>query len=207
MSDVTNQRFSATAPAENESSGLKIALRIGLAVVLLIVGGVIALIGERLLGGGNTAGANEVRVVPFQDWRVICSNAQGGCTLNSDVLRDTGGTLVSLVINNPAPGSTMAVTVPHGVMLDSGLGFSIADEPMRVRPYEACNAQGCFAFVTLDADTVKSLIANRAGQVVVVPGNGTPVTIPFSLKGFADGYAELQKASARRNSIFSFLGR
>ena len=206
MSDITNQRLSAAAPVENESSALKIALRIGLAVVLLIVGGVIALVGERMLGG-NTAGANEVRVVPFQDWRVICSNQQGGCTLNSDVLRDTGGTLVSLVINNPNAGSTMAVTVPHGVMLDSGMGFSIADEPMRVRPYEACNAQGCFAFVTLDADTVKSLIANMAGQVVVVPGNGTPVTIPFSLKGFADGYAELQKASARRNSIFSFLGR
>ena len=206
MSDITNQRLSAAAPVENESSALKIALRIGLAVVLLVVGGVIALVGERMLGG-NTAGANEVRVVPFQDWRVICSNQQGGCTLNSDVLRDTGGTLVSLVINSPNAGSTMAVTVPHGVMLDSGMGFSIADEPMRVRPYEACNAQGCFAFVTLDADTVKSLIANMAGQVVVVPGNGTPVTIPFSLKGFADGYAELQKASARRNSIFSFLGR
>jgi invasion protein IalB len=206
MSDITNQRLSATAPAVNESSALKIALRIGLAIVLLIAGGVIALVGERMLGR-NTTDANEVRVVPFQDWRVICSNAQGGCTLNSDVLRDTGGILVSLVINNPNTGSTMSVTVPHGVMLDSGMGFSIANEPMRVRPYETCNAQGCFAFVTLDADTLKSLLANMAGQVVVAPGNGAPVTIPFSLKGFAEGYAELQKASARRNSIFSFLGR
>jgi invasion protein IalB len=206
MADITNQRFSLRAPMVNGLNAMQIALRAGLALALLIVGGAIALVGERLLGG-DAGGANEVRVVPFQDWRVICSNAQGGCTLNLDVLRDTGGTLVSIVINDPKPGSTLSVTVPHGVMLDSGLGFSIGDEPMRVRPYEACNNAGCFAFVTMDADTIKSLIANMAGQVVVVPGNGTPVTIPFSLKGFPEGYAELQKASARRNSFFSFLGR
>jgi invasion protein IalB len=101
----------------------------------------------------------------------------------------------------------MSVTVPHGVMLEAGLGFSIANEPMRVRPYEACNANGCFAFVTLDADTMKSLASNMGGQVVVVPGNGSPVTIPFSLKGFAEGYAELQRDKARRDSFFSFLSR
>jgi hypothetical protein len=33
------------------------------------------------------------------------------------------------------------------------------------------------------------------------------VNIPFSLKGFTDGYAELQRATARRNSFFSFLSR
>jgi invasion protein IalB len=207
MADIANQRFSVRMPTVTELSPIRIALRAGLALALLIAGGVIALVGERLLGSGNPAGANEVRVTPFQDWRVICSNAQGGCTLNSDVLRDTGGSLVGLLVNDPAPGSTLAINVPHGVMLDSGLGFSIGDEPMRVRPYEACNANGCFAFVTMDGDTIKSLSTNMAGQVVVVPGNGTPVTIPFSLKGFAEGYAELQRASARRTSIFSFLGR
>ena len=185
---------------------MQIALRASLALALLIAGGVIALVGERLLGSGSPAGANEVRVTPFQDWRVICSTAQGGCTLNSDVLRDTGGSLVGLLISDPMPGSMLAITVPHGVMLDSGLGISIGDEPKRVRPYETCNATGCFALVTMDADTLKSLSANMAGQVVVVPGNGTPVTIPFSLKGFAEGYAELQRVSARRTSIFSFLG-
>jgi invasion protein IalB len=206
MSEVTNQRYSMEAPAPDSSSTMRIAIRAGIAVALLIAGGVIALLGERLLGGSSTP-TNEVRVTPFQDWRVICSNQQGGCTLNSDVLRDTGGSLVSMVISDPAPGSNMAVTVPHGIMLEPGLGFSIANEPLRVRQYEACNNSGCFAFVTLDADTLKSLSTNMQGQVVVVPGTGSPVTIPFSLKGFADGYAELQRNKSRRDSIFSFLGR
>jgi invasion protein IalB len=205
MSEVSNQRFAMRESPLQAVGGAGMAIRALIAVGLLIAGGVIALIGERLLGSSSPG--NEVRVTPFQDWRVICSNAQGGCTLNSDVLRDTGGTLVSLVINDPAPGSTLSVTVPHGVMLEAGLGFSIASEPMRVRPYEACNVAGCFAFVTMDADTLKSMTSNMNGQVVVVPGNGSPVTIPFSLKGFAEGYAELQKDKSRRDSIFSFLSR
>lgn len=206
MSDISNQRYSMD-DAETGGMGVGgIALRVGAVVGLLILGGAIALGAERLLGG-PASNANEVRVTAFQDWRVVCSNAQGGCTLNSDVLRDTGGMLVSLVLNDPALGSTLSVTVPHGVLLDSGLGFSVGNDPMKVRPYEACNNAGCFAYVTMDGDTVKAFNANMAGQVVVVPGNGSPVTIPFSLRGFADGYAELQRDKARRNSIFSFLNR
>src|SRR5262249_51853394 len=159
----------------------------GIVVLLLIAGGVIALLGERLLGGGG-GGANEVRVTPYQDWRIICPPAgQAGavCTLNSDVLRDTGGPLMSLVLRDPAVGSNLSITVPHGVQLDAGLGFSAGDTGLTVRPYETCTAAGCFAFVPMNADTLKSLEANMTGQVVVaLPGNTSPVSIPFSLRGF-----------------------
>lgn len=200
MSDIT-------VPGEtSKAMGIMgIAIRALIAVGLLLAGGVIALVGERLMS--SSAPGNEVRVTPFEDWRVVCSTQQGGCTLNHDVLRDTGGTLISIVLDNPAAGSTMSITVPHGVLLEAGLGFSIASEPMRVRPFEACNAAGCFAFVTTDADTLKSLQGNMEGQIVLAPGNGTPVTLPFSLKGFAAGYAELLRQRSQSGSFFSFLGR
>ncbi len=199
MSDIT-------VPEGSKAMGsMGIAIRGLIAVGLLLAGGVIALVGERLMS--SSAPGNEVRVTPFEDWRVVCSTAQGGCTLNHDVLRDTGGTLISIVLDNPAPGSTMSITVPHGVLLEAGLGFSIASEPMRVRPFEACNAAGCFAFVTMDADTLKSLQNNMEGQIVLAPGNGTPVTLPFSLKGFAAGYAEMVRQRSQSGSFFSFLGR
>lgn len=200
MSDIT---MPGGVPRTMGSMG--IAIRALIAVGLLVAGGVIALVGERLFTGQEPG--NEVRVMPFEDWRVVCSTQQGGCTLNHDVLRDTGGTLVAFVLDNPATGSTISVTVPHGVLLEAGLGFSIANEPMRVRPYEACNQAGCFAFVTMDADTLKSMQTNMEGQVVVAPGNGTPVTVPFSLKGFAAGHAELLRQRSKNDSFFSFLGR
>ena len=93
-------------------------------------------------------------------------------------------------------------------MLEPGLGFTIGTEPTRVRPYETCVAQGCFALVTMDADTLKSLNANMGGQVAVaVPNNPQAVAIPFTLRGFAQGYTELQRLKSRRSGIFSFLSR
>ena len=200
MSDIT-----MPGGVEKAMGSMGIAIRAAIAAGLLIAGGVIALVGERLFS--SPVPGNEVRVSTYEDWRLVCSNQQGGCTINHDVLRDTGGTLVSIVLDNPAAGSMLAITVPHGVLLEAGLGFSIANEPMRVRPFEACNAAGCFAFVTVDADTLKSMQTNMEGQVVVAPGNGTPVTIPFSLKGFAEAYTELQRQTSKSGSFFSFLGR
>jgi invasion protein IalB len=184
------------------------ALRAGIVILLLAAGGVIALAAERLLGG---IAPNEMRITTFQDWRVICpplTKTTPNCALTSDVLRDTGGTLLTLSVLDPSPGGQLSLTVPHGVLLDSGLAFAIGNEPTRVRPYETCNNQGCIALVTMDTDTLKALDGNMGGHVAVaVPNNQQPITIPYSLKGFADGMGELQRAKARRTGMLSFLNR
>jgi len=210
QTQVGNQRMVMRERSWKNWFSLNNALRGLLAVVLLFAGGVMALVGERLLGGGAGA-ANETRVTTFQDWRVVCppvSTATPNCALTIDVLRDTGGVLMTVAMVDPEPAQRqLSLTVPHGVALDSGLGFTIGTEPMRVRPYEMCNNAGCIALVTVDADTLRSLSSNMQGQVVVaVPGNTQPVTIPFSLRGFGDGYAELTRAKARRTSRLGFLG-
>jgi invasion protein IalB len=210
MSDMSNQRLGAPLRSWREGKTGGLIWRIGSVVLLLLAGGLIAIGGERLLGTGGGS-ANETRVATFQDWRVVCpplTPATPNCVLTQDVLRDTGGVLMTLNITDPAPNSTLSVTVPHGVALDSGIGFSIGNEPMRVRPYETCTNQGCIALVTMDADTLKSLRGNMGGQVVVaVPGNTSPVTIPFSLRGFGAGLDDLQRVRSSRTSIFSFLSR
>jgi invasion protein IalB len=79
---------------------------------------------------------------------------------------------------------------------------------VRVRPYETCTNTGCVALVTVDADTLKSLSGNMGGQIAVAaPNSQMPVNIPFSLKGFAQGYGELQRAKARRTGVFGFINR
>ena len=188
---------------------VRTALRAALVLLILLVGGVLALIGERLFA--SPPPDNETRVTTFTDWRVICppfNPAQPNCALTLDVLRETGGVLLTVSMLDPAPNSPLSVTVPHGVALDAGMGFTVGADPMRVRPFETCNATGCIALVTVDADTLRSLSTNMGGQVVVaVAGNTSPVTIPFSLNGFAPGYAELQRAKDRRTSVFGFLNR
>lgn len=197
-------------PAWKRMLSVRTALRAALVVLILLVGGVLALIGERLLGGGS-APPNETRITTFTDWRVICppyNPTQPNCALTLDVLRETGGILLTVSMLDPAPNSSLSLTVPHGVALDAGLGFTVGTDPMRVRPFETCNNTGCIALVTVDADTLRSLSTNMGGQVTVaVAGNTQPVTIPFSLNGFAAGYEELQRAKARRTSSLGFLGR
>lgn len=196
-------------PAWKRMLSVRTAFRVALVVLILLVGGVAALIGERLFG--SPPPPNETRVSTFTDWRVICppfNPTQPNCALTLDVLRDTGGVLLTVSMLDPAPNTPLSVTVPHGVALDAGMGFSVGTDPMRVRPFETCNNTGCVALVTADADTLKSLSTNMAGQVVVaVAGNTSPVTIPFSLNGFSAGYEELQRAKARRTSFFGFLNR
>lgn len=208
MSDISNTGLSRKTRSFGGGAGRK-SILVLLGVVILLAGAGLAVLGEHLLFGASNA--KEVRVVPFDDWRVICpppGQTANPCTLNMDVLRDTGGTLMSMVLDNPNPGSVLAVTVPHGVALDSGLGFATGNDPLTVRPYETCTSAGCIAFITLDANLLKSMSANMKGNVVVaLPGNANPVSVPFSLKGFNDGYAELQRAKSRRDSIFAFLDR
>jgi len=207
MSQVSSMAM--RPPMWKRMLSVRSALRVALVAVLLVVGGVVALIGERFLAGPGAT--NETRVKTFTDWRVICppyNPQQPNCALTLDVLRDTGGVLLTVSMLDPAPNSSLSVTVPHGVALDAGMGFSVGSDPMRVRPFETCNNTGCIALVTADADTLRSLSTNMSGQVVVaVAGNTSPVTIPFSLNGFADGFAELQRAKASRTGFFSFLSR
>jgi len=209
MSEVSSQRSRIGAGRLAGAHWGRIAKRTGIGVVLLAAGGVIALVGERLLGGGIAP--NEVQVKTFQDWRVICpplTDATPNCALTADVLRDTGGILLTISITDPTPGSQLSLTVPHGVLLEPGIGFTVGNEPQRVRPYETCTNTGCIALVTVDADTLKSLSGNMGGQVAVAaPNSQQPVNIPFSLKGFAEGYGELQRAKARRTGVIGFLNR
>jgi hypothetical protein len=47
-----------------------------------------------------------------------------------------------------------------------------------------------------------------AGQVsVAAPNAQQPVNIPFSLRGFAEGYGELQRSKTRRTGVIGFLNR
>jgi len=208
MSEVTNQRVSVSARPLSGIKWGRVARYGAVGLLLLAAGALIALSAERLMGG---SAPNEVRVTTFQDWRVICpplTQATPNCALTADTMRDTGGVLLTLTLTDPTPGSTLSITVPHGVLLEPGLGFTIANEPVRIRPYETCTLAGCIALVTVDADMLKSLTTNMAGQVgVAAPNSQQPVNIPFSLRGFAEGYSQLQRAKSRRSGVFSFLTR
>jgi invasion protein IalB len=179
---------------------------IGVCVALLLIGA--GSLGTVVMQHVTNAGREIVTVVGFKDWRVICpppSQKNVDCVLNMDVARDQGGTLLRLSLNDTALNSTLSITVPHGVSLDQGLGFSVGGGEVKVRPYETCDPTGCLANLNLDEQTLNALKTSVTGQVVVAAaGGGSPVPISFSLNGFADGFAELRKGRSSR-AFWSFL--
>src|SRR5262245_56927268 len=105
MSQVSSVRV--RPPMGRRMLNVRTVLRGVFVLVLLLVGGVLALIGERLFAGGVAAQApNETRVTTFTHWRVICpplNPAQPNCALTLDVLRETGGILLTVSMLDPAP--------------------------------------------------------------------------------------------------------
>ena len=208
MSNIDAGATGAVPPSDRpgRTGVARILIQVGLGILLLVVGAVVALVAEHLVGAKN----NETRILTYQDWRVVCppvGAAYPPCGLTLDVVRDQGGAVVTLALDNAALGSGLTVTVPHGVLIGPGLGFAPGNEPIRAHPYETCNPTGCIALIPVDAAMLKSLSESVTGQVVVVPNNASPATIPFSLKGFADGYAQLAREQSRRGSPFGFLFR
>ena len=177
------------------------ALTVVAAILIFFAGGVAAILGQRFILGSG--GGDELRIIAFEDWRVVCPPRAEGvdCEISSNVVPGQ----VSMVLNDPALGSRLRVYVPHGVFLDSGLGFSIGDQPLQVYQFETCLQAGCFALVTIDTATLEQLRNNENGEVVVVPAAGSPVTVPYSLNGFGDAYDALVQEKARRNSMWGFL--
>jgi invasion protein IalB len=182
-----------------------LAIVIGIAIALLLLG--VGSLGTIIMQHVMNAGREEVTVVGFKDWRVICppvNEKKTNCVLNMDVMRQQGDTLLRFSVTQTDTNPALAVIVPHGVLLDQGVGLSFTGSDMKVRPIETCDNIGCLANMVLDEQTLTAMKTNAKGQIVVVPGNGKPVAIPFSLNGFADGYAELQSAESSR-AFWSFL--
>jgi invasion protein IalB len=220
-----NRNFAGTAAG--------IGRKIAFPALFLVIGGVVALLGERLIDALFVT-ENETRVQAFEDWRLVCPPAvvppapppppppaEGEtappappvpteippCALTIEVVNNAGA-LVALAMNDPS--SRIVVTVPHGVALEPGLGFAVGTEAMRIHPYETCTAVGCVAHVPADAETLRLMQESTGGEITVVPRNVAqpePVKIPFSLNGFAEGHAALAREAARRSSVWRFLSR
>ncbi|MCH8858136.1 MAG: invasion associated locus B family protein [Proteobacteria bacterium] len=210
MSDDPTE-FHQDAPVEARPAKVrKISRRwwqAGAMSFVLLVGIVLALVGQQLYA--RFEGGNEMRITAYQAWRVVCapSTGQGGCVLTQDVVPNQGGVLVALTMGSAELGSPLTITVPHGVMLEPGLGFSAGDDGLTVRPYDVCNPVGCVSNVPVDAEMLQALRENQDGQVIVVPGEGAPVTIPFSLDGFSEGYDAFVRVTSRRNFLWGIFAR
>lgn len=85
----------------------------------------------------------------------------------------------------------MALTVPLGINLPTGVGFQIDEGQASTLPVETCLADGCRLIMTIDAGGRDSLVKSKMIKVTYQLANGQKVALPIELAGFGDALAQL----------------
>jgi invasion protein IalB len=175
-------------------------------VILTTVGGfllgAVAVLGVTNLLHSNKESTTRV----YDDWRLNCPPAAAkasACTLTQDLVQNgTGNTMIHIEFGLAGGEKRLAVIVPHGVLLQPGLGLGIGSAPLRVLKYETCDQVGCVVVLPLDDEILDALEDADDGRIVIVAGNGEQASFPYSLRGFKGGMRMLGWEAFRRSSWF-----
>ena len=85
----------------------------------------------------------------------------------------------------------MSLTIPLGVSLQPGVGFQLDEGTANTLPIEACFADGCRIFMTIDASGRDSLVKSKMIKISYQLTNGQKMVLPIELNGFGDALAQL----------------
>jgi invasion protein IalB len=133
---------------------------------------------------------------PSQGWTVNCGQGPDGliCRASQSIaIASTGQLLVavSLFKAPKATGYTLAVQMPHGLLLPAGATLQIDAEAAQPLIIETCDQRGCYGNINL---TEPMLVAMRKGKVLVVTFqnlNKDNVKVQLPLAGFPDAMKKL----------------
>lgn len=126
----------------------------------------------------------------IQDWQLNCppmSAAGTACSLQEPILqRDTHATIAALTVARGVAADTLQVVVPLGVLIGPGLAISVGNSTTLAVPYTTCAVSGCIAITTLTPKMLALMESGVGGQITLVGRDGRPVSLPYSLNGFAE---------------------
>lgn len=153
------------------------------------------------LPGGNTAVPRPDRTTAsYGDWVLRCelSNAgERGCEVAQTIQDGRGQILALLTARRGTPegqivftaqvGINIAVTDPARLLIEDQAALSLA--------FRRCVQRGCFAEAQLSENEARTLARrNDAAKLDYRDADGTPVSIPVSLRGLAPSLEALKRA-------------
>ena len=132
----------------------------------------------------------------FRDWRLV--KATGECLLvQSLVSRASGSLLVQVLLQREGGETTLALRVPTGVSLTSGIAYRVGAGPLRALEWIYCAADLCLATRPLPEDELRSLLRGTEMQVGFRPlPDSRPLNVPVSLIGLTAGWRALEGCGA-----------
>jgi invasion protein IalB len=130
---------------------------------------------------------------PFRDWQVV--EADGDCLLLQSLLsRTSGAMLAQVILQRDQGGTTLALRVPTGASLASGIGYRVGAGPLHELDWMHCDAALCLAVRPLSDDELRSILRGREMTVGFRPLPGSrPLNLPVSLMGVTAGWRALER--------------
>ncbi len=151
-----------------------------------------------LMGGALPAAAQGVVKAQYGDWQMSCDTPPGAsfpqCAIIQNVTaEDQPNVGLSVIVLKTADrkANLLRVLAPLGVLLPNGLGLNIDGKDMGRVQFVRCLPNGCVAEVPMDDGLIKTLSTGKSAIFVVFKTPEEGIGIPVSLKGFADGFAQL----------------
>lgn len=135
----------------------------------------------------------------FGSWGLACQALGPGrtrCALFQRFIREDGGVLAEVQIVGLEKGQTpaLAITVPLGALLPSGIETTFESGVGRLVEFDRCLQRGCSARLSFD-DLLQRLEQDSSMQISYEIGQGEvtrPVSIPVSLVGVREGVAAIR---------------
>ena len=181
--------------------------RLVIGVVALLVG----LLAGWMVRGVLTYNTGAETATVFDDWRVVCPAAKttdASCAMASSII-DPGSktTIASISITKDnKQQSVIGFTLPLDVALEPGIALQVGKDPMLQYKYRTCNPDGCIVVGSIDEKLISSLTAAGPNDVkllaVGASGDGKPVALPVSTKGFSVARHAYLGSEERRHSWF-----
>lgn len=150
------------------------------------------------MAAGQPAAAQGVVKAQYGDWQMSCDTPPGAtfeqCALIQNVSADDQPNVgLSVIVLRTADRQArlLRVLAPLGVLLPNGLGLNVDGTNIGRVAFVRCLPSGCVAEVALDDPLIDRLSKGVSAVFVVFKTPEQGIGIPVSLKGFADGFAQL----------------
>jgi invasion protein IalB len=186
-------------PDENAPAGSgshKVSLVLG-GLGCFLLGAVAAALGLHFWQSAHDDRGKVATTAYIQAWELNCPPASvtgTACSLQQAIVqRDTHATIAALTVARGVAADTLQIVVPLGVLIGPGLAFSVGKAATLAVPYTTCALSGCVAITTISPQTLAQMENGTGGDITIVGRDGRPVSLPYSLNGFAEAVRERDK--------------
>ena len=110
------------------------------------------------------------------------------------VLPNSSQAVLSLIIRTTSPGAVpvLGLQLPFGILLTGGASIQLDAHQPHAMPIETCEAQGCFAELSLKSDILNEFKTSNRMTVRFENVSKKQVSVPIELNNFGDVFSRIQ---------------